>query len=422
MRGESGEDAMTKRATTSPLWARRNLAAATISVVLSLICPVYSASAAETFKIGLIASYTGAFATWGTQFQNAIEAFQAINGKSVKGPKGEDVEVALVYRDAASSGADKAKQLGEELILRERVKMLAGFELSPHAMAVGDIATQAKIPVVIMNAATASIVRGSPYYVRTSVTIPQWSASIGKWAAENGIKSAYTIVSDYAPGLDAEAYFQKAFKAGGGEIVGSARTPQQETNFAVHLEKALQAKPDAVYMFQPGGSPSISFVKTFMERGLKQAGIKLLGGGEFAELYLPHFSDDVVGVISVNHYTETNTLPENSVMRNQLRKMFGDKGVTDIASVAAWDGMNLIYAALREVGASAEGLKYIDAMKGKTLRSPRGQIMIDPQERDIVQNIYIRRIEKVDGKLQNIDIFTVPMVKDPWKIDNPPKT
>ncbi|MGA7609144.1 MAG: ABC transporter substrate-binding protein, partial [Xanthobacteraceae bacterium] len=163
-----------------------------------MACSADTASAAETFKIGLIASYTGAFATWGTQFQNAIEAFQAISGKTVKGPKGEDIAVELVYRDAASGGADKAKQLAEELILRERVKMLSGFELSPHAMAVGDIATQSKTPVVIMNAATASIVRGSPYYVRTSVTIPQWSASMGKWAAENGIKSVYTIVSDYA--------------------------------------------------------------------------------------------------------------------------------------------------------------------------------------------------------------------------------
>jgi branched-chain amino acid transport system substrate-binding protein len=407
---------------TRPLRAVGLLAAATFSTALGLACSANTASAAETFKIGLIASYTGAFATWGTQFQNAIEAFQAISGKTVKGPKGEDIAVELVYRDAASGGADKAKQLAEELILRERVKMLSGFELSPHAMAVGDIATQSKTPVVIMNAATASIVRGSPYYVRTSVTIPQWSASMGKWAAENGIKSVYTIVSDYAPGIDAENYFQKAFKAGGGEIVGSARTPQQETNFAVYMERALQAKPDAVYMFQPGGSPSISFVKAYVERGLKQAGIKLLGNGEFAELYLPHFSDDVIGVVSVNHYTETNTLPENVIMRDQLRKMFGDKGVTDVASVAAWDGMSLIYSALKEAGASAEGLKYIDAMKGKTLRSPRGEIMIDPQERDIVQNIYIRRIDKVGGQLQNVDIFTYPMVKDPWKIDNPPKS
>ncbi|HWM45477.1 MAG TPA: ABC transporter substrate-binding protein [Xanthobacteraceae bacterium] len=382
---------------------------------------IQPAAAAETFKIGLIASYTGAFASWGPQFQNAIEAYQAIHGKTVKGPKGEEINVEIVTRDAGSAGPDKAKQLAEELVLRERVKMLAGFELSPHAMAVGQIANDAKVPVVIMNAATSSITRGSPYYVRTSSTIPQWSASMAKWASENGIKKVYTIVSDYAPGHDAEVYFQKVFKENGGEIVGATRTPIRETNFAVYMEKVLQTKPDAVYMFQPGGSPSIAFVRAFMERGLKQAGIKLLGGGEFAELYLPNFTDDVIGVVSVNHYTETNKLPENIQMRDQLKKMFGDKGVTDIASVGAWDGINLIYAALREVGASADGLKYVEAMKGKRLKSPRGEIMIDPVERDIIQNIYIRRIEKVDGRLTNVDIATIPMVKDPWKIDNPVK-
>jgi branched-chain amino acid transport system substrate-binding protein len=388
------------------------------AATLALAAP---ASAAEVFKIGLIASFTGAFASWGTQFQQAIDAYHAVNGKTVKGPKGEDIEVQVVYRDVASAGPDKAKQLAEELVLREKVKMIAGFELSPHAMAVGEISMQAKVPVVIMNAATASITRGSPYFVRTSNTLPQWGSSMGKWAVENGIKKAYTIVSDYAPGYDAETYFHKAFKAGGGEIVGSARTPIQETNFAVYMEKALQTKPDALYMFQPGGSPSIAFIKAYTERGLKQAGIKLLGGGEFAEIYLPNFSDDVLGAYSVNHYTETNALPENKVMREQLKKMFGDKGVTDIASVAAWDGMGVIYLALKEVGANAEGLKYIDAMKGKELKSPRGPIMIDPVERDIIQNIYIRRVDKVDGKLTNVDIATIPMVKDPWKLENPAK-
>jgi branched-chain amino acid transport system substrate-binding protein len=397
----------------------RHLLAA--AVVASLAMLPGAATAAEVFKIGLIASFTGAFATWGTQFQNAIDAYQAINGKSVKGPKGEDIEVQVVYRDAASAGADKAKQLAEELVLRDKVKMLAGFELSPHAMAVGEISMAAKVPVVIMNAATASITRGSPYFVRTSVTLPQWGASIGKWAAENGIKKVYTIISDYAPGHDAEEYFTKAFKAAGGQIVGGERSPLRETNFASYMEKALQAKPDAIYMFQPGGSPSVAFVKAYSERGLKQAGIKLMGNGEFAELYLPSFNDDVIGTISVNHYTETNKLPENITMRGQLQKMFGAKGVTDIASVAAWDGMQLIYAALREQGANAEGLNYINAMKGKQIKSPRGPIMIDPEERDIIQNIYIRRIEKIDGKLTNIDIATIPMVKDQWKIDNPVK-
>src|SRR5262245_50364544 len=379
-------------------------------------------AAADVVKVGLIADFTGAFATWGSQFQQAIDAFQAINGKSVKGPDGKEHEIVFVYRDSASAGPDKAKQLAEELVLREKVKFLAGFDLSPHAMAVADIATQTKTPVIIMNAATASITRRSPYFLRVSSTIPQDVAPLGKWAHDNGIRKVYTIVTDYAPGIDAEVYFDKAFKAAGGDIIGSARTPQQETNFAAYMERVLQAKPDALFMFQPAGSPSIAFVKAFVERGLKTAGIKLLGVGETQELFLPNFTDDVIGVVTGFHYTETNTNPENLKLKEQLTKMFGDKAVPDIASVAAWDGTKLIYQAVAQLGPNADGAKYVDFMKGKKLDSPRGPIMIDPDERDVIQNIYIRRVEKRDGKLVNIDIGQVEMVKDQWKIDNPPKS
>ena len=379
------------------------------------------AASADTVKVGLIASYTGAFATWGTQFQQAVEAYQAVNGKTVKGPDGKTHDIQFVYRDSASQGPDKAKQLAEELVLREKVKFLTGLELSPYAMALGEISKQAKIPFVIMNAATSSITRGSPYFVRVSMTVPQFTVPLAQWAHQNGIKRVYSIVSDYAPGHDAETYFIKGFKAVGGEIIGSARSPQQETNYAAYMEKVLQAKPDALYMFQPAGSPSIAFVKAYVERGLKAAGIKLLGSGETQELFLPNFTDDVIGVVTGFHYTETNTNPENLALKAQLRKQFGDKAVPDIASVAAWDGTGLIHQAVAALGPNADGLKYIDFMKGKTLNSPRGPIMIDPVERDIVQNVYIRRVEKRDGKLVNIDIGKIDMVKDPWKIDNPAK-
>ncbi len=377
--------------------------------------------AADTVKVGLIADFTGAFATWGTQFQQAIEAYQAVHGKTVKGPDGKTHEIQFVYRDALSAGPDKSKQLAEELVLRERVKFLAGFDLSPQAMAVSEIATQAKIPTVIMNAATASITRMSPYFVRVSMTIPQQSEPLAQWALKQGIKRVYTIVSDYAPGHDAESYFVKTFKAGGGEIIGSARSPQQETNYGVYMERVLQAKPDALFMFQPAGSPSVAFVKAFVERGLKTSGIKLLGSGETQELFLPNFTDDVIGTVTAFHYTETNTTPENIAMTAQLKKMFGEKTTPDIASIAAWDGTALIHEAVAALGPTADGLKYVDYMKGKTLKSPRGPAMIDPVERDIIQNMYIREVRKRDGKLVNIDIDTIPMVKDPWKRDNPAK-
>ena len=392
------------------------------AVAGALVGTASLASAADVVKVGLIADFTGAFANWGSQFQQAVEAYQAVHGKTVKGPDGKDIEIQFVYRDNASAGPDKTKQLAEDLVLRERVKFLAGFDLSPHAMAVADIATQAKVPVIIMNAATASITRGSPYYVRVSMTIPQYVSPLPKWAYDNGIKKVYTLVSDYAPGYDAETYFSKGFKAVGGEIIGSQRMPQQETNYAAYMEKVLQAKPDALFMFIPAGAPSIAFVKAYIERGLRAQGIRLLGTGETQQLFLPNFTDDVIGSVSAFHYTETNTNPENIELKKQLVKMFGDKAQPDIASVGAWDGTAFIYQAVAALGANAEGIKYVDFLKGKTLNSPRGPIMIDPAERDVVQNIYIREVQKRDGKLVNIDIGKIDMVKDPWKIENPPKS
>jgi branched-chain amino acid transport system substrate-binding protein len=381
-----------------------------------------TAASADVVKVGLIVSYSGAFAMWGTQFQQAVEAYQTANGKTVKGPDGKEHEIQFLYRDAASAGPDKAKQLAEELVLRDKVKFLAGFELSPHAMAVAETAGQAKVPVIIMNAATASITRGSPYYVRVSFTIPQLAVPAAQWAAKNNFKKLYTIISDYAPGYDAEAYVHKEFKAAGGQIVGSARTPLRETNFGVYMEQVLQAKPDALFMFQPAGSPSIAFVKAFVERGLKAAGIQLIGGGETQESFLPNFTDDLIGTVTTAQYTPTNTYPENVKMKAQLQKLFGDKSIPDAASVAAWDGTNVIYRAVAALGSDAEGLKYVDFIKGKTFDSPRGQIMIDPVERDIIQDIDVRRVEKVNGQLANVVIGKIPMVKDPWKIDNPPKS
>ena len=392
------------------------------TIVGAMLLLSTGAASADVVKVGLIASYTGAFATWGTQFQQAVEAYQALHGKTVKGPDGKEHEIQFIYRDAASQGPDKAKQLAEELILHDHVKFIAGLELSPYAMALADLSKEAKVPVVIMNAATSSITRMSPYFVRVSMTIPQLVAPMGPWAFAHGIKRAYVIVSDYAPGYDAEAYFIKTFKAAGGEIVGTARTPQQETNFSAYMERVLQAKPDALYMFQPAGSPSVAFVKAYVERGLKAAGIKLLGGGETQELFLPNFTDDIVGTVTSFHYTETNDNPANLELRGQLKKMFGAKAIPDIASVAAWDGTMLIEQAVAALGSDADGLKYVDFFKGKKFDSPRGPVVIDPVERDVVQNIYIREVEKRDGKLVNVDIGEVKMVKDPWKIDNPPKS
>ncbi len=375
---------------------------------------------ADEYKVGLIADFTGIFSTWGPQFLHAMQAYQAVHGKSVKGPKGEDIKVDIVTRDTASGGPDKAKQLGEELILREHVNMLAGFDLSPHAMSVAPLSMQAKVPVVIMNAATAKITRMSPYFVRTSMTIPQYVQPIGKWLVDHGIKTAYVLVSDYAPGFDAEEYFIKSFTAAGGKILGKARSPINNVDFSSYVEKVLQIKPDCLYMFMPAGTPSINLVKAWVDRGLKAAGIKLVGTGETQQIFLKNFTDAVEGVITSMHYTASNDRPENKELKAALKKI-GPNEEPDIASVGAWDGMQLIYMALHHLGAHAKGIDYIDFMKGKKLESPRGPIMIDPETRDIIENVYIRKVEKVNGQLTNVDVATIPMVKDPWKIDHPLK-
>ena len=381
-----------------------------------------STASAETIKVGLIASFTGSFASWGRQFQDAIEAYQTVYGKSVKGSDGKTYDVEFVYRDTNSGGPDKAKQLAEELVLRNKVKFLAGFDLSPYAIAMAEIATQAKVPVIVMNAATASITRGSPYYVRVSFTIPQLIQPAAQWSLKNGVKTAYTIVSDYSPGYDAEGYFAKTFKAGGGEIVGSARTPLNETNFAAYQEKVLQAKPDMLFMFQPAGAPSIAFMNMFIERGLKAANIKLMGGGEVQEALLPSLPDDVTGTLSAAAYTPTNNYAENTKLKAQLEKISNGKSIADPASAAAWDGVNVIYKAIGALGAQDDGIKYVDFLKGKTFDSPRGKITIDPVERDVIQDVEIRRVDKIDGKLVNVVIDRIADVKDPWKLDNPTKS
>jgi branched-chain amino acid transport system substrate-binding protein len=392
-----------------------------LSVTVALAGLALAAPAsADTYKIGFIADYTGPFATWGPQFEHAITAYQAIHGKSVKGPKGETIDVQLVIRDSASQGPDKAKQLGEELILREKVNMLAGFDLSPHAMAMADLSKQAKVPVVIMNAATSSITRMSPYFVRVSMTTPQFVHPMGKYMFDRGVKTAYMIVSDYAPGHDVETYFAKAYEAAGGKFVAKVRSPLNNVDFSSYVEKVLQAKPDALYIFMPAGTPSINLVKEYGARGLKSAGIKLFGSGETQQIYLKNFTDDVIGTITSNHYTEYNTNPENVQLRTQLKKMYGEKEETDIASVGAWDGIKLIYQALAALGAKADGLKYVEHMaSGKVINSPRGRFMIDPKERDVVQDIHIREVRRVNGELTNVDISKAEMVRDPWKADNP---
>jgi branched-chain amino acid transport system substrate-binding protein len=373
-----------------------------------------TAAQAETVKVGLIAPFSGGFAIWGEQFQRAVEAFQAVNGKSVNG---NDIEV--IYRDVGGPDPAKAKQLAEELVLRDEVSYLTGFAFTPNALAVADLVTEANIPTVLLNAATAVITRSSPMYVRVSMTLPQQTAPLAKWAYDNGVRRVYTLVADYAPGRDAEAQFAKTFQAAGGQIVGDGKTPLSTADFSPFMEQVLQAKPDALFLFQPAGAPSIAAVNTWTRRGLKEAGIKLLATGETQEIFLRQIGDAAIGAISSQHYSLDVDNPENAALQKNIAEMFGADAIPDIASVAAWDGMRLIYDAVAELGPSADGRAIVEFMKGRQIASPRGPITIDPETRDIVQNIYIREVVRDGDRLVNKTIATIEQVQDPWKQDNP---
>jgi len=369
---------------------------------------------ADSVKVGLIAPFSGGFAIWGQQFQQSIEAFQKVNGTSAGGN-----EIEVIYRDAGGPDPAKSKQLAEELILRDKVKFLAGFAFTPNAMAVADLITEANVPTVIMNAATAVIVRKSPMYVRDSMTLPQQTGPLGKWVAEHGYKKVYTLVSDYGPGHDAEEQFVKTYTANGGTIVDSVRAPLSTTDYAPYVENMLQAKPDAIFIFMPAGPPSIAVMQEWDKRGLKAAGIPLFGTGETQEVFLPAIGEAALGAITAQHYDVQADNEQNNLLKKTLTDMFGKDTVPDIASVAAWDGMRLIYDAVAKLGPDADGKAYIDFMKGRTVDSPRGKFMIDPETRDVVQDIYIRKVVMKDGKMVNETFDTIPMVKDPWKAEHP---
>jgi branched-chain amino acid transport system substrate-binding protein len=370
---------------------------------------------AETVKIGLIAPFSGGFAIWGEQFQRSVQAFQKVNGTSVNGN-----EVEVIYRDVGGADPAKSKQLAEELILRDGIKFLTGFAFTPNALAVAELITEAEMPTVIMNAATSVITRQSPMYVRVSFTLSQQCEVLAAWAYNDaGYRRAYTLVSDYAPGHDGETQFVKTFTELGGEIIESVRAPLPTTDFAPYLENVLQAKPDVLFGFMPAGPPSIAMTQTWASRGVKDAGIPLVATGETQEIFLDAIGEAALGIITAQHYSLDIDNEQNKLLQSTLKEMFGEKAIPDIASVAAWDAMRLMYDALAELGTDAAGPDYIEFMKGREIDSPRGPIMIDPETRDIIQNIYLRKVVMKDGKMINETFATVEKVKDPWKVANP---
>lgn len=384
----------------------RNFISATVTAV-SVLSIGGLAQAQETVKIGLIVPMTGGQASTGQQINNAIKLYQQKNGDTVAGKK-----VEVILKDDAAL-PDNTKRLAQELIVNEKVNIIAGFGVTPAALAAAPLATQAKVPEIVMAAGTSIITERSPYIVRTSFTLAQSSTIIGDWAAKNGIKKVATLTSDYAPGNDALQFFKEHFTAGGGEIVEEVKVPLANPDFAPFLQRMKDSKPDAVFVFVPAGQGG-NFMKQYAERGLDKSGIKVIGPGDVMDDdLLNNMGDAALGAVTAHLYSAAHPSAMNKEFVAAYKKAYNTR--PGFMAVGGWDGIHLVYEALKKTGGKADGNSLIAAMKGMKWESPRGPISIDPDTRDIVQNIYIRKVEKVDGELYNIEFATFEAVKDPGK-------
>ncbi|MGB9041262.1 MAG: ABC transporter substrate-binding protein [Pseudolabrys sp.] len=366
------------------------------------------AFAQDTVKIGLIVSMTGQQASTGKQIKAAVDLYMKEHGDTVAGKK-----IQVILRDSASV-PDNTKRLAQELIVNDRVNIIAGFEITPAALVVAPLATEAKVVELVMAAGTSIITERSPYIVRTSFTLPQSSVIIADWAAKNNIKKVVTIVSDYAPGADAEKSFVGQFTGTGGQVAEQIKVPLANPDFAPFLQRAADAKPDAIFIFVPSGQGG-TFMKQYAERGLDKAGIKLIGPGDVTDDdLLPGMGDAAIGTVTAHMYSADHPSAKNKAYVAAFEKANNFR--PNFMSVGGYDGMNLIYEALKKTGGKADGDSLIATMKGMSWESPRGPISIDPETRDIIQNIYIRNVEKKNGQLYNVEFQTFEAVKDFGKI------
>jgi branched-chain amino acid transport system substrate-binding protein len=370
------------------------------------------AAAAQTVRVGLINTYSGPMASNGDQIEKAINLF--MKSGQCKLPAG--VKLEIIKRDDTGINPETAKRLAQELIVREKVDLLTGVVWTPNALAIAPLATEAKKPFIIMNAGTAMITTQSPYIARTSFTLWQSSYPLGTWAAKK-FKTAYVAVSDFGPGHDAQEAFTKSFTAAGGKIVGTVRMPPPTTDFAPFLQRVKDAKPDALFVFVPAGKNATALIKGFGDLGLAQAGIKLIGPGDIVtDEELPNMGDVPIGVVTMFHYSAAGDRPANKAFLASYQKEYGPKAWPNFISVGAWDAMQAICDVVAQQGGKVDPEKTMLLLRGwKNPNSPRGPIEIDPRTRDIVQNEYIRETRKVNGVVQNVELETIPMVKDPWK-------
>ncbi|HJQ56772.1 MAG TPA: ABC transporter substrate-binding protein [Vineibacter sp.] len=386
--------------------SRRSFVVGLSTLGLALVAG--GAVAQDAVKVGLILPMTGPFASTGRQIEAAAKLYMAQHGATAGGRK-----IELIVKDDTGV-ADVTKRLAQELVVNDKVSFLTGFGLTPTALATAPIATEAKVPMIVMAAGTSIITERSLFIVRTSFTLPQNTLPIADWAAKNGIKKVVSLVTDFGPGHDAEKTFEEVFTKAGGTVAEKLRVPLRNPDFAPFLQRAADAKPDALFVFVPSGAGS-AVMKQFAERGLDKAGIKLIGPGDVTDDdILNDMGDVALGTITSMHYSAAHNSPENKAFVEAFRK--ATNGLRpNFMAVGGWDGMHVIYQALAKTGGKTDGQALVDAMKGMKWVSPRGPMSIDPETRDVVQNVYVRKVERVDGQLYNIEFATFEAVKDPGK-------
>jgi len=387
---------------------KRHLLRATAAAALVLSTGLALAQDANVFKIGLILPMTGQQATTGRQIEAAAKLYMAQHGDTVAGKK-----VQLIVKDDTSL-PDVTRRLAQELVVNDKVNVLAGMGITPSAMATAPLATQSKTPLVVMAAATSSITEASPYVVRSSFTLPQVSVALADWAPKNGIKKVVTLVSDYGPGIDAEKFFNQRLTFNGGQVTEALRVPLRNPDFAPFLQKVRDAKPDALFVFVPSGAGA-AVMKQFLERGLDKAGIKLIATGDVTDDdQLNDMGDGALGVVTSHHYSAAHPSALNKKFVAEFEK--ANKGLRpNFMAVGGYDGMRVIYEALKTTKGAGGGDALLAAMKGQVFESPRGKVFIDAQTRDIVQDVYLRKVERVNGQLYNVEFDVIKDVKDPGK-------
>ena len=382
----------------------QRIAATLATLVLS------TAHAADTIKVGIIAEMTGGFADFGQQMTTGAKAYIKEHGDTVGGKK-----IELIVKDVGGPSPDVSKRLAQELVVKDNVDFIAGFGLTPNALAVAPIATEARKPTIIMNAATSVITTRSPYITRVSMTLPQVTAPLGDWAFKNGIRKVYTAVADYGPGFDAEGAFKKSFTAQGGTIVGEVRMPLTNPDYGPFVQRIKDAKPDAVFVFVPAGESAVGFMKAYAERGLSAAGIKLIATGDMTDDgVIDALGSNALGTITTHHYSAAHESPENKAFIAAYASV-DPTHRPNFMAVGGYDAMAMIYSVVKQLNGNIDPDKAMALIKGMKIASPRGPIEIETDTRDVTQNVYVREVKRVNGKLYNVEFFTTPNVKDPGK-------